>query len=94
MEENNKNEKVVPSYEKGAKNSNTKVKEEKKRVKSKISRIIIIAIIVIVVILVSVGIYKLFVNKINKTNVDYQSNMKAYGFDIMYDNKTAEPNRF
>lgn len=91
MEENNKNEKVVPSYEKGAKNSNTKVKKEKKRVKSKISRIIIIAIIIIVVILVSVGIYKLFVNKVNKTNVDYQSNMKAYGFDIMYDNKTAEP---
>lgn len=91
MEENNKNENVEPSYEKGKDGGKNKVKKEKRKVKSKISKIIIIIVVVVVVALIGIGIYKLFVNKVNQTNVDYQSNMKAYGFDIMYDNKTAEP---
>jgi len=94
MENNNKNEKVIPSYEKEKQaktKKNSKKDNKQKKVKSKISKIIILIIIAIIIIMIGIVIFKFISNNINKTNVDYLSNMKAYGFDVMYDNKTATP---
>lgn len=92
MKENNENKKNVPSFEKkNGKNCKKKKSTKDAKVKSKISKIILIIVIILIILAIGIGIYKLVTNKLNKTNVNYLSNMKAYGFDVMYDNQTAEP---
>ena len=92
MENNNDKENIKPAYEKKKESGKKEnLSKKQKKVKSKISKIIIITVAILLVLIVGVFIYKFISNNINKTNVDYLSNMKAYGFDQLYDNKTATP---
>lgn len=94
MENDNKNENIESFYQKD-KQDGTKKNEKKapktKKVKSKISKIILLIIVIVLVILIGVCIFKFVYKKMNKTNLNYPMNMEDYGFDVMYDNKTANP---
>lgn len=101
MEENNNKKEFVPAYarkeaEKNIDSADKKTNKVKSKIKnnimkSKFSKIILIVVAVILVLVVAFGIYKLIINNSNKSNVNYLENIKTYGFDVMYDNNTAEP---
>ncbi len=83
--------KIVPSYQK--KNEPVDKKEKKKLDKKAIKSRITIISLIIVVILIGLAIFGIvsFINynKYKPYRV-YEQAMKDYGFDIVYDNKSAE----
>lgn len=93
MEENNtKNEvnkpKIVPSYVK--KNNVVDSRKDKKRFfKSRITKYIVIAIIILVLSGTLFFGYNIYLNNKYKDYTSYENNMNNYGFNLMYDSKTA-----
>lgn len=94
---NNESGKFIPAYKRdNITNSNNSVNninngnKKEKKIKSKISIVIMILVSVIFLGAIIFGVYTFISNNIG-TNVDYFEDMKTYGFDVMYDNKTAEP---
>lgn len=98
MEENNNKEKFVPAYNRENDGKNTGKSthnisygnKKEKKIKSKISIILMVLVGAVVIFAIIFGIWSFIVNNTG-SNVDYLEDMKTYGFDIMYDNKTAQP---
>lgn len=71
-----------------AKQNNTNLKE---KIKSKRRKLYIITIISVLVVLVIVTFLIIYLNNLKyKPYLKYEEKMKTYGFDLMYDNKSAK----
>lgn len=93
MEENEKKGDFVPAYAR-EKNDSTNIKTnvekpKNKKIKSKISKGLIVLFFIIIVLVIAFLIYKFTTKNSNETNINYLENMQVYGFDIVYDNKSA-----
>lgn len=93
MEDNNtKNEvnkpKIVPSYVK-KNNIGDSGKNKKRLFKSRITKYIVIAIIILVLSGTLFFGYNIYLNNKYKGYTSYENNMNNYGFNLMYDSKTA-----
>ena len=76
--------KIVPSYNK--KNTNV---EKPKKIKSKITIYALAIITAIIIIGVTILVYNIILTNKYKSYVKYEEDMQKYGFNNMYDNKTA-----
>ena len=76
--------KIVPSY-----NKKNEIPQKPKKIKSKITIYILIAISFIIILGVIYLIYNLIITNKYKEYVKYENDMQNYGFNLMYDNSSA-----